>query len=82
MNDSHPNLNRSFFVVTGDDISIEIKGVTNNRRYKSAAEIICIYPPHFAKVRYKQPWGRRDNGWRETIVDLRISKKIKRRIKS
>lgn len=64
----------------GDEVSIIITGVTNNRTYKSAGEILSIHG-NLAVVRYKQPWAHWSNCMRQMAVDLRKCKKIKRRIK-
>lgn len=64
----------------GDEVHVVIKGVTNDREYKSAGEILSIHGP-YAKVRYRQPWAPWHNCMREMFVDLRVCKKIKRRLK-
>jgi hypothetical protein len=64
----------------GDEVHITIEGVTNNRQYQSAGEILSI-TGNYAKVRYRQPWSRPHNCMRETMVDLRNCKKIKRRLR-
>lgn len=63
----------------GDEVHILVKGVTNNRHYKCAGEILNI-TGNYAKVRYHQPWTTY-MPMRETIVDLRLCKKIKRRLR-
>jgi len=60
-------------------VHMMIKGVTNNRHYKCAGEILSI-TGNYAKVRYHQPWTSY-MGMRETIVDLRQCKKINRRLR-
>jgi|ERR1035437_1337496 hypothetical protein len=64
----------------GEEVHITIKGVTNNRQYQSAGEIVSI-TGNYARVRYRQPWARSHNCMREMLVDLRTCKKIKRRIR-
>jgi hypothetical protein len=64
----------------GDEVRITIKGVTNNRQYQSAGEIMSI-TGYYAKVRYRQPWARPHNCMRVMAVDLRTCKKIKRRLR-
>lgn len=64
----------------GDEVHLMVKGVTNDRMYKSAGEIISI-TGHYAKVRYKQPWAPWHNCMREGAVDLRTCKKLIRRRK-
>lgn len=65
----------------GDEIHFSVKGVTNDRVYRSSAEIVEIIPPHFAKVKYRQPWAKPHNCMRPGVADLRTAKKIHRRIK-
>ena len=64
----------------GDEVHLIIKGVTNNREYNGAGEILSI-TGNYAKVRYRQPWARPHNCMREMLVDLRTCKKIKRRLR-
>jgi hypothetical protein len=64
----------------GDEVHITIKGVTNDRKYQGAGEILSI-TGNYAKVRYRQPWARPHNCMREMLVDLRSHKKIKRRLR-
>jgi hypothetical protein len=61
----------------GDEVHLVIKGITNNREYNGAGEILSI-TGNYAKVRYRQPWARWHNCMREMMVDLRTCKKIRR----
>jgi hypothetical protein len=62
----------------GDEVTITIKGATNNRQYQTAGEIVSI-TGNYATVRYRQPWAPLHNCIRTMMVDLRCCKKIKRR---
>lgn len=41
----------------GDFVKVEVKGVTNDRRYKGVGKIVSLHGP-IAVVRYSQPWSR------------------------
>jgi hypothetical protein len=64
----------------GDEVHITIKGVTNNREYRGAGEILAIVG-NYAKVRFRQPWAPPHNCMRTMMVDLRTCKKIERRLR-
>jgi Tfp pilus assembly protein PilZ len=59
----------------GQEVAMEVKGVTNERVYKVAGEIVSIHG-NYAQVRYPQPWSRK---MRVGVVDLRTCRRIKRR---
>ena len=62
----------------GQEIAVQIKGVTNDRVYQCAARIIEIHG-HIAKAEYRQPWSRPHDRIRVDHFDLRHCKLIKRR---